>query len=78
MLGSRCIAGGLGYSQEYVVCYDHAVTQRYVSKLPAIKVTKWSSDPKTLRDVGMYVKIKYQNLERIEYYKKFRAQSTTQ
>ena len=72
-----CVKGSLKYeawrqvSREYVVRYENPVSQRWVSKLPVVSVMAWRCDGHELADRTKYVKQKYQNSEKISFYKTF-------
>ena len=58
-------------SKDYVLAYEHPVSQRWVCKLPVLSVVKWSCDPHELSDRTKYAKLKWQDEATAAFYKQF-------
>ena len=56
-------------SVECVLRYDRPVSQRWVSKLPVLTVSAWLCDGHMLADRARFIKLKWQDKARIEFYK---------
>ena len=58
-------------SVECVLRYMNPVSQRWVSRLPVQSVMVWSCDGYELSDRGRFIKLKYQSVEYVSFFKTF-------